>query len=111
MHAAGLRAAGVPRPNPPPVCYLLAPPARSAGAPAAGGGELDGEYEEVAQPGRPLHWFGSLVAPSLRDAEGHFQRALQLAVEAANAQGRLRRGLEQYQASGGAAAAAAAQPS
>lgn len=59
------------------------------------GGELD-DFAEVARPGRPLHWFGSLVAPSLRDAEGHFGRALELAVQAANAQARLRRSAESY---------------
>ena len=52
----------------------------------------------MAKPGRPLHWFGSLVAPSLRDAEGHFGRALALAVRAANARARLLRGLGDYRA-------------
>lgn len=56
----------------------------------------DFEYAEVAKPGRPLHWFGSLVAPSLRDAEKQFGGALALAVQAANAQGRLMRATNAY---------------
>jgi hypothetical protein len=50
----------------------------------------------VVKPGRPLHWFGSLVAPSLRDAEGHFGRALGLAVQAANAKRRVQQGVADY---------------
>lgn len=75
----------------------------------SGGGGLEGgpgEAEVAPPPARPLHWFGSLVPPSLRDAEGHFGRALALAVEAANSQRRLRRGLDGYRA---AAAATAGQ--
>ncbi|PRW60365.1 coiled-coil domain-containing 115 isoform X1 [Chlorella sorokiniana] len=89
--------------------------AKASGAAAApsssgAGGDLDGEYEEVAHPSRPLHWFGSLVAPSLRDAEGHFCRALELVVQAANAQAALRRGLERQRAAAAAGGEAAAAP-
>lgn len=87
--------------------YSTAAPGPSSSA-AGAGGDLDAEYEEVAHPSRPLHWFGSLVAPSLRDAEGHFSRALELVVQAANAQAELRRGLERQLAAAGGGRAAAA---
>ncbi|KAL4855165.1 hypothetical protein ACK3TF_004159 [Chlorella vulgaris] len=65
--------------------------------PLSGGAAVDDEqYAEVAKPGKPLHWFGSLVAPSLREAEGHFGRALAAAVQAANAQRRLQKGPASY---------------
>lgn len=73
----------------------------------AGAGEDDEEYADVAPPGRPLAWFGSLVAPSLREAEAHFGEALALAVQAANAQRRLRSGLDGWQEQAAGAAAAA----
>lgn len=50
----------------------------------------------MAKPGRPLHWFGSLVAPSLRDAEKQFGSALHVAVQAANAQRRVRLATDAY---------------
>ena len=93
---------------------VTVPPAscRSSGAIAAGGpspkDDNDDDFVEVAKPGRPLHWFGSLVAPSLRDAEGHFGEGLALAVQAANAQRRLHQAMECHKAAPAAAAAAAA---
>lgn len=72
-----------------------------------GGGEEDEEYAEVAPPGRPLSWFGTLVAPSLREAEAHFGEALVLAVQAANAQRRLRQGVDAWRAAGGSTASQA----
>lgn len=77
-------------------------------ADGGGGGGDDDEYAEVAPPGRPLSWFGTLVAPSLREAEARFGEALSLAVQAANAQRRLRRGVEAWQVAGTAADAATA---
>lgn len=77
-------------------------------ADGGGGGGDDDEYAEVAPPGRPLSWFGTLVAPSLREAEARFGEALSLAVQAANAQRRLRRGVEAWQVVGTAADAATA---
>ncbi|KAI3429668.1 hypothetical protein D9Q98_005753 [Chlorella vulgaris] len=69
--------------------------------PLSGGAAADDEqYAEVAKPGKPLHWFGSLVAPSLRDAEGHFGRALAAAVQAANTQRKLRKGPASYSSAG-----------
>ena len=95
-----------------PVCPCSPPPScRSSGAGAAGGlndKDIDDEFVEVAKPGRPLHWFGSLVAPSLRDAEGHFGEGLALAVQAANAQRRLLRAIDSQKVPPASAAAAAA---
>ncbi|KAL4421536.1 hypothetical protein ABPG75_010827 [Micractinium tetrahymenae] len=83
----------------------------NCGGQGGGGGEDDDEYADVAPPGRPLSWFGSLVAPSLREAEANFSEALALVVQAANAQRRLRRGLGGWQAVGTAAGGASAEPS
>ncbi len=82
--------------------------AADSGHASSGGGEDDEEYAEVAPPGRPLSWFGTLVAPSLRQAEAHFGEALALAVQAANAQRRLRQGVDAWRAAGPAMGSAAA---
>ncbi|KAL4418783.1 hypothetical protein ABPG77_001650 [Micractinium sp. CCAP 211/92] len=82
--------------------------AADSGHASSGGGQDDEEYAEVAPPGRPLSWFGTLVAPSLRQAEAHFGEALALAVQAANAQRRLRQGVDAWRAAGPAMGSAAA---
>lgn len=82
--------------------------AADSGHVGSGGGEDDEEYAEVAPPGRPLSWFGTLVAPSLRQAEAHFGEALSLAVQAADAQRRLRQGVDAWRAAGPAVDCAAA---
>ncbi|PSC67559.1 hypothetical protein C2E20_8790 [Micractinium conductrix] len=73
------------------------------GGGGSGAGE-DDDYAEVPAPGRPLSWFGSLVAPSLREAEAQFSDALSAAVAAANAQRHVRAGADGLRGSVGGGA-------
>eukprot|EP00887_Chlorella_sp_A99_P003949 scaffold11.g3949.t1 len=73
-------------------CSSEAPRSSEAEAEAAAGDAGD----EASADQRPLHWFGALVSPALREAERHFCAALQLTVEAANVQRELRGQLDAY---------------
>jgi len=54
--------------------------------------DLDSDSEsgfstQAKEKAKPLHWFGGLVSPHLRAAQGSFQLALEVLVDMANAQG------------------------
>eukprot|EP00727_Mastigamoeba_balamuthi_P012083 m51a1_g7498 hypothetical protein (160) ;mRNA; r:261069-261712 len=68
--------------------------------------------EPVAEPGQvpkkrrePLYWYGCLPPPALREAQGHFTRALAAAVEAADAHHRAVAASKRYEELRGSGAA------
>jgi hypothetical protein len=57
----------------------------------------DDKEETTVTKEEPLRWFGSMVAPQLREAQRDFKAALQLVLQLANSKHQLVKALEEIQ--------------